>query len=64
MHRRGYKLTDENETITDSPNNKIVRSKKENETYEKLVELKKLKDNGIISEEEYESKRAKYLSKY
>ncbi len=64
MHRRGYKLTGLTETPEDLTNSKIVRNEKENATYEKLVELKKLKDNAIISEEEYESKRAKYLSEY
>ena len=64
MHRRGYRLIGANETHNDVANNKVVRNEKENVTYEKLVELKKLKDNGIISENEYESKRVKYISEY
>ncbi len=64
MHRRGYKLIGANENQEELNDNYIVRNEKQNETYNKLVELKKLKDNGIISNEEYESKRKKYLSEY
>ena len=64
MHRRGYKLIGANENQKALNDDNIVRNEKQNETYNKLVELKKLKDNGIISAEEYESKRKKYLSEY
>ena len=64
MHRRGYKLIGLNENQEVINDSNIVKNEKQNETYNKLVELKKLKDNGIISEEEYESKREKYLSEY
>jgi hypothetical protein len=64
MHRRGYKLIGENEITNDNSSTKVVRSEAENEIYKKLIELKKLKDSGIITEEEYESKKAKYLSEY
>jgi hypothetical protein len=59
MHRRGYKLIGENEEPQ-----KIASNKEKTGDYDKLVELKKLKDNGIISNEEYENKRKKYLSEY
>ena len=64
MHRRGYKLIGENEITTNYPNHNMRVSGKENETYIKLIELKKLKDDGIISEEEFKLKKAKYLSEY
>lgn len=64
MHRRGYKLIGLNEIPANAVYSNVVRNEQENETYRKLVELKKLKDSGIISEEEFESKKVKYLSKY
>ena len=64
MHRRGYKLIGANENQETLNDKNIVRNEKQNETYHKLVELKKLKDSGIISAEEYESKKQKYLSEY
>nr|WP_320116172.1 hypothetical protein [uncultured Desulfuromonas sp.] len=64
MHRRGYKLIGENEDSSPEVTNDIVRSDEQNEIYDKLVYLKKLKDKGIISEKEYQLKRDKYLSLY
>lgn len=60
MHRRGYVLIGENEEI------KVTGKKAENtqSDFQKLMELKQLKDNGIISTEEYEQKKKKYLLKY
>ena len=41
MHRRGYKLTGLNEITANPSNSNIVRNDQEDETYRKLVELKK-----------------------
>lgn len=64
MHRRGYKLIGENEGSENVQSYKGTKTEDENQNYIKLVELKKLKDDGIISNEEYEIKRKKYISTY
>lgn len=60
MHRRGYVLIGEDE------DKKVTEQKPVNNqsNFSKLMELKQLKENGIISTEEYERKREKYLLKY
>ena len=62
MHRRGYKLIGENEVVTNHPPKSNSASEKG--IYLKLVELKRLKDAGFISEEEFNLKKEKYLSEY
>jgi len=60
MHKRGYELIPKYEeakvTEQEPVNNKS--------DFQKLLELKQLKDKGIISEEEFEEKKKKYLQKY
>ena len=60
MDRRGYVLIGKDEV------KKVAEQKPVNNQsdYKKLMELKKLKDKGIISDEEYERKKKKYLQKY
>lgn len=55
MHKLGYEL------IKKVPEEKPVNNQSD---FQKLMELKQLKDNGIISTEEYEQKKKKYLLKY
>ena len=60
MHERGYELIQKYEEI------KVTEQKPVNNQsdFKKLMELKQLKDHGIISTEEYEQKKKKYLLKY
>ena len=55
MHRRGYVLIGEDE------DKKVTEQKPVNNqsNFSKLMELKQLKENGIISTEEYEQKKKK-----
>lgn len=64
MHRRGYRLIGASEMTNDPASGKVVRSVDQEEIYRKLNEIKHLRDDGIISEEEYESMRIKLLSNY
>jgi len=60
MHRRGYKLIGENEI----PKHLEPVDKKKNDNYNKLIQLKKMHDEGIITDLQYEYKKNKYLSEY
>ena len=60
MHRRGYKLIGENEV----PQNKEILTSNIDDNHKKLMELKSLKEHGLVTNEEYEQKRKKYLSSY
>lgn len=51
------------------PKEKVVLEKKEREVvpdsaYQRLIELKELHEKGVISKEEYEQKKEKYLNAY
>ena len=60
MKKRGYIL------ILKDKKRKVTEQKPANNQsdFQKLMELKQLKDKGIISTEEYEQKKKKYLLKY
>ncbi len=60
MHRRGYELIGEGEYINITEKKQVTNQS----DMSKLLELKQLKENGIISTEEYEHKREHYLSNY
>ena len=60
MHKRGYELIQKYE-VKNVPEQKPVNNQSD---FQKLMELKQLKDNCIISTEEYEQKKKKYLLKY
>ncbi len=55
MRRRGYVLRDEGEGYT-PPSSPASAS-----PADKLIELQDLRDRGVITDEEYESKRRKYV---
>jgi len=57
MTRRGYKL------VSDAEKQKMVENVEQVSISNALLELKKLRDAGAITEEEYEGKKSKYLSK-
>ena len=58
MLRRGFKL------ITDKEKEDLMAVREQRINAEKLIELKKLKDSGVLSEAEYEEKRVKYISSF
>jgi len=60
MHKRGYELIPKYE-VKKVPEQKQVHNQSD---FQKLLELKQLKDKGIITAEEFEEKKKKYLQKY
>ena len=58
MTRRGYVL------IGDDEKARKIEEKERRISAEALIDLKKLKDAGVITEAEYEAKKRKYLSNF